>query len=95
MIVARAQPVPVPLLVLAVVAAGFVVYRWVDLARSDSVRYLPKWALGDHLRRVDSHRRRHLPGGRKEPLRPRPRAAGKRAPSHIPIEVQRDHRCAC
>jgi len=44
MIVASAQPVPVPLLVLAVVAAGFIVYCWVDLARSDSVRYLPKWA---------------------------------------------------
>lgn len=36
MIVASAKPVPVPLLVLAVVAAGFVVYCWVDLARSDS-----------------------------------------------------------
>jgi hypothetical protein len=29
---------------LLVIAAGFVVYCLVDLARAPSVRYLPKWA---------------------------------------------------
>ena len=44
MIVTSAQHVPVPLLVLAVGAAGVVVYSLVDLSRADAVRYLPKWA---------------------------------------------------
>ena len=44
MIFAGAQSVPVPILALAVVAAVFVVYCWVDLVRADLVRGLPKWA---------------------------------------------------
>jgi len=29
---------------VVVVAVGFVVFCWVDLARAREVRYLPKWA---------------------------------------------------
>lgn len=29
---------------LVLLAVGFVVYCWVDLARADAVRWLPKWA---------------------------------------------------
>jgi len=32
------------LLPVVVVAVGFVVFCWVDLARAREVRYLPKWA---------------------------------------------------
>ena len=44
MIVAGARSVPLPLLALGLVGAGFVVYCWVDLARAGTVRYVPKWA---------------------------------------------------
>ena len=38
--------VPVAALIpLVVVALGFVVYCWIDIARSE-VQYLPKWAWG-------------------------------------------------
>jgi Phospholipase_D-nuclease N-terminal len=32
-----------PFILVGVALLGFVVYCWVDLARSNAVRYLPKW----------------------------------------------------
>ena len=32
-----------PVIAVGVVLLGFVVYYWVDLARSNTVRCLPKW----------------------------------------------------
>ena len=32
-----------PVLLLGVVAVGFVIYCWVDIARAEKVKYLPKW----------------------------------------------------
>ena len=32
-----------PVVLLGVVLLAFVVYCWVDLARAEQVRYLPKW----------------------------------------------------
>lgn len=32
-----------PFILLGVALLGFVVYCWVDLARSNAVRYLPQW----------------------------------------------------
>ena len=32
-----------PFILIGAVLLGFVVYCWVDLARANAVRYLPKW----------------------------------------------------
>lgn len=36
--------IPVVLIVIAVVVVGFIVFCLVDLARTEQVRFLPKWA---------------------------------------------------
>jgi hypothetical protein len=57
----------IPVLVLA---ARFVVFCEVDLARAEEVRYLPKWGMGDLLpghRAHDCVRRDCLPGVREGP----------------------------